>query len=181
MFLVCSKITHLHRIHFPGLYDTGKGHLPINFQGEFSNPVTPERIRFTAQFEYELCTQIENKENWLLTDFVNNDLNHQNPLLEINLEKNCKWKCQGIKYKYQAVFLSYSTIRSRFVHGWVCYVYHGSVCVGYVHGYINLLLERVCIHMDMLLDTLILCKVQRLQPMNGRYRHAVCTLYGFLT
>ena len=33
MFLVYDKITHLHRLRSPGPHDTGKGHLPINFQG----------------------------------------------------------------------------------------------------------------------------------------------------
>ena len=28
MFLAYDKITHLHRLHFPGPYDTGKRHLP---------------------------------------------------------------------------------------------------------------------------------------------------------
>ena len=33
MFLVCDKFTYLHRLCFPGQYDTGKQHLTTNHQG----------------------------------------------------------------------------------------------------------------------------------------------------
>ena len=35
MFLLCDKIVHLYRLCFPGLYDTGKWHLPTNRQGGY--------------------------------------------------------------------------------------------------------------------------------------------------